>query len=104
VPLTVQAAVLAIANIYYGFLHMWELGAWAWASYTAVLATIVAVSLGKDAADWYRRRHMWKACPSDAVPGEPADIVLAPLRGAPAQPPQESTAYSFSVSRSSLPS
>jgi hypothetical protein len=49
-----QAALVAIANIYYGILHMWDLGAWAWASYTAVLACIVAVSVAKDGSDWLR--------------------------------------------------
>ena len=52
VPL--QAAVIGIANIYYGILYMWVLGVWAWASYTAVLAVIVAVSLAKDTSDWLR--------------------------------------------------
>ena len=49
-----QAAVIGIANIYYGILYMWVLGVWAWASYTAVLAVIVAVSLTKDTSDWLR--------------------------------------------------
>ena len=50
-----QAAVLAIANIYYGILHMWDgLGVWAWASYTAVLAVIVAVAVVKDVSNWRR--------------------------------------------------
>ena len=52
VPL--QAAVIGIANIYYGILYMWVLGVWAWASYTAVLAAIVAVSLVKDTSSWMR--------------------------------------------------
>ena len=51
---SLQAAVIGIANIYYGILYMWVLGVWAWASYTAVLAVIVAVSLGKDTSDWLR--------------------------------------------------
>ena len=53
----VQAALVAIANIYYGILHMWDLGAWAWASYTAVLVCIVAVSVVKDGSDWLRARR-----------------------------------------------
>jgi hypothetical protein len=52
-----QAALVAIANIYYGILHMWDLGAWAWASYTAVLACIVAVSVVKDGSDWLKARR-----------------------------------------------
>ena len=44
--------MIGIANIYYGILYMWVLGVWAWASYTAVLAVIVAVSLAKDTSDW----------------------------------------------------
>ena len=52
-----QAAVIGIANIYYGILYMWVLGVWAWASYTAVLAAIVAVSLTKDTSSWMRYVH-----------------------------------------------
>jgi hypothetical protein len=54
----VQAAVLAIANIYYGILHMWDLGVWTWASYTAVLASIVGVSVVKDTATWIKSRRL----------------------------------------------
>lgn len=51
----VQAAVVAIANIYYGMLHIYDgLGAWAWASYTAVLAVIVGISVTKDTSDFLR--------------------------------------------------
>ena len=49
-----QAAVIAIANIYYGVLYIWVLGVWPWASYTAVLAVIVGVSVTKDTRDWLR--------------------------------------------------
>lgn len=50
-----QAAVVAIANIYYGILHIYEeLGAWAWACYTAVLAVIVGISVAKDTSDFLR--------------------------------------------------
>jgi hypothetical protein len=49
-----QATVIAIANIYYGILHMWELGVWTWASYTAVLCSIVAVSVVKDTSDFIK--------------------------------------------------
>ncbi|KAL4443841.1 hypothetical protein ABPG75_011578 [Micractinium tetrahymenae] len=52
------AAVVAIANIYWGILYAYsELGAWAWASYTAVLAVIVAISVVKDTSDFLRRRR-----------------------------------------------
>lgn len=52
------AAVVAIANIYYGILHIYEeLGAWAWACYTAVLAVIVGISVAKDTSDFLRRRR-----------------------------------------------
>lgn len=46
--------MLAIANIYYGILHMWDLGVWTWASYTAVLCSIVAVSVVKDTSDFLK--------------------------------------------------
>lgn len=49
-----QAAAVAIANIYYGCIHMVDLGAWPWACYTAVLALIVGASLAKDTSDWLR--------------------------------------------------
>ncbi|KAI3429584.1 hypothetical protein D9Q98_005670 [Chlorella vulgaris] len=53
-----SAAVLAIANIYYGILHMWDLGVWTWASYTAVLGSIVGVSVVKDTATWIKSRRL----------------------------------------------
>ena len=49
-----QAAAVAIANIYYGCLHMADFGAWTWGLYTAVLSLIVGASLAKDAHDWHR--------------------------------------------------
>lgn len=50
-----QAAVVAIANIYYGMIHIYDgLGAWAWASYTAVLLVIVGTSVAKDTSDFLR--------------------------------------------------
>lgn len=52
------AAVVAIANIYYGMIHIYDgLGAWAWASYTAVLLVIVGTSVAKDTSDFLRRRR-----------------------------------------------
>jgi len=50
------AAVIAIANIYYGIIHVWQgdLGAWPWACYTAVLVVIVGVSVVKDGSDYLR--------------------------------------------------
>lgn len=38
-------AILAISNIYYGILRVEMLGAWAWASYTAVLGVILAAGV-----------------------------------------------------------
>ncbi|PRW60222.1 Ferric-chelate reductase 1 [Chlorella sorokiniana] len=60
------AAVVAIANIYYGCIHMVDLGAWPWACYTAVLAVIVGISLAKDASDWLRARNRPPGTPKSA--------------------------------------
>jgi hypothetical protein len=43
--------IMAIANIYYGIIHVEELGTWAWATYTAVLAVILCVGVAKEAGD-----------------------------------------------------
>ncbi|PRW57965.1 cytochrome b561 and DOMON domain-containing protein [Chlorella sorokiniana] len=52
------AAIIAIANIYWGCLYMWDLGVWAWASYTSVLSAIVLTSVAKDSSDFiWRKRH-----------------------------------------------
>lgn len=48
------AAVLAVANIYYGLLKVEELGPKAWGAYTAVLAAVVVTGLAKDAHDYLR--------------------------------------------------
>lgn len=53
-PSAAQAAVLAIANIYWGCLYMGEFGTWTWAVYTAWLVAIVLVSVVKDVST-YRR-------------------------------------------------
>lgn len=36
-----SAAILAIANIYYGIINVYALGVWAWAAYTGVLGAVV---------------------------------------------------------------
>lgn len=58
--------MVAIANIYYGCIHMVDLGAWPWACYTAVLAVIVGISLAKDASDWLRCVRSMRAPPQRA--------------------------------------
>lgn len=72
------AAAVAIANIYYGMLHMWEgdLGVWPWACYTAVLAAIVCVSLVKDGSDWLKRRRGEK--PQVVQLSRPSSLAPAP--------------------------
>jgi len=50
------AAILAITNIYYGILHVGELGTWAWAAYTAVLGCIVALGLAMEVINWRLRK------------------------------------------------
>lgn len=41
-------AILAVANIYYGIIHVADLGTWAWATYTAVLGAIVGVAMAME--------------------------------------------------------
>ena len=50
-------AVLAIANIYYGIIHVAVLGTWAWATYTAILVVILAIAIGKEATTSSSRCH-----------------------------------------------
>jgi hypothetical protein len=40
-----STAILAIANIYYGMIHVAEVETWAWAVYTAILGLILLVAL-----------------------------------------------------------
>jgi len=40
-----SAAILSIANIYYGIINVQHLGVWAWASYTGVLGAIVLAAV-----------------------------------------------------------
>ena len=40
-----------------GIINVQEVGTWAWASYTAVLGAIVAVSVGKDTNAFLRSRR-----------------------------------------------
>lgn len=54
-------ALLAIANIYYGIIKVGELGAWAWAVYTAILVAIVATAVAKESVDYARKRREAKA-------------------------------------------
>lgn len=66
-----SAVVIAIANIYYGCLHVKELGTWAWATYTGLLAAILAVGLANEAAACASRRaHL-------GSPGAKAQFVSA---------------------------
>lgn len=44
-------AVLAIANIYYGIVHVARLGTWAWATYTAILGLIFIAAVSKEVSD-----------------------------------------------------
>lgn len=60
-----SAAVLAIANIYYGIIKVGELGAWAWAVYTAILVAIVATAVVKESVDCARRRRKAKDAAND---------------------------------------
>lgn len=46
--------LLAIANIYYGIIHVADLDTWAWAAYTAVLGALVVVILAREI--WSRGR------------------------------------------------
>lgn len=50
-------AILAIANIYYGIIHVANLGTWAWATYTAVLGVIVIAALGGEMTQRRLRRE-----------------------------------------------
>lgn len=43
-----SAIAIAIANIYYGCIHVEALGTWAWASYTGVLGAIILVAITND--------------------------------------------------------
>ena len=40
--------LLAIANIYYGIIHVAKLGSWAWATYTAVVGVLVVVVVARE--------------------------------------------------------
>lgn len=40
--------LLAIANIYYGIIHVADLDTWAWATYTGILGALVAVVLARE--------------------------------------------------------
>jgi hypothetical protein len=51
------AVILAIANIYYGIINVAELGTWAWAVYTAVLACIVALGLVMEVVNWKAKKN-----------------------------------------------
>ena len=47
-----SAAVIGIANIYYGIINVEELGTWAWATYTGVLGAIVLVAVIMEVVNW----------------------------------------------------
>lgn len=50
-----SAAILAIANIYYGILVVMVLGVWAWAAYTGVLGAVVLIAVVLEIQEWKRR-------------------------------------------------
>jgi protein-S-isoprenylcysteine O-methyltransferase Ste14 len=41
-------ALLAIANVYYGMIHVADVSSWAWILYTVILAIIIALGLAND--------------------------------------------------------
>ena len=53
-----SAAILGISNIYYGIIHVEELGTWAWATYTAVLLVIVLVSGVMEVINYKKRQQI----------------------------------------------
>lgn len=65
---------------------MWDLGAWAWACYTAVLALIVGVGVAKEVHNWRRCVGPGPAllgrCWGSAVAGGGAAHLLAACRAA----------------------
>lgn len=65
-----SAAVLAIANIYYGIIKVEKLSTWAWATYTGILVAIVAASVVKDGVDFVKKRR------AKASAGKPADSAV----------------------------
>lgn len=48
-------ALLAIANVYYGMIHVADVNSWAWVVYTVILAIIIAVGIANDIAKVYSR-------------------------------------------------
>lgn len=61
------AAVVAIANIYWGTIHMWDVGAWPWATYTAWLGVVVGVAVGRDVQAVLRCERKPAACAASAA-------------------------------------
>lgn len=68
-----SAAILGIANIYYGIIYIEELGTWAWASYTGVLGLIVLVAVVMEVVNWrmhkkVKNENEWKMMQAPSRP------------------------------------
>ena len=74
-------AVLAIANIYYGIINVEELGTWAWATYTGVLAAIMLAAVGVEAHEYVRRRRGVEDQPSKGDASESNSVSYAHAQG-----------------------
>ena len=55
-----SATGIGISNIYYGIIHVEELGLWAWATYTGILGVVLLVALIMEVTNWKLRRDAKK--------------------------------------------